>query len=147
MQEKEREEFLARFREISNERTLLGFCVMGGIFSEGIDLKGDALIGVMIIGTGIPQVCTERELLKEYFDARGVSGYDYAYRFPGMNKVQQAAGRVIRTSEDLGIVVLMDERFVTPSCRRLFPAEWSEAQITDRHAVGRLAEKFWDEWL
>lgn len=147
MQEQEREEFLGRFQEISEERTLLGFCVMGGIFSEGIDLKRDALIGVMIVGTGIPQICTERELLKEYFDEKGVSGYDYAYRFPGMNKVQQAAGRVIRTSEDLGIVVLIDERFVTPACRRLFPAEWSEAQITDSHGVARLAERFWDEWL
>ena len=147
MQEQEREEFLGRFQEVSDERTLLGFCVLGGIFSEGIDLKRDALIGVMIVGTGIPQICTERELLKEYFDERGVSGYDYAYRFPGMNKVQQAAGRVIRTSEDLGIVVLIDERFVTPACRRLFPAEWSQAQITDSHSVARLAERFWDEWL
>ncbi len=147
MQESEREAFLARFQEISDERSLLGFCVMGGIFSEGIDLKRDALIGVMIIGTGIPQICTERELLKEYFDAKGISGYDYAYRFPGMNKVQQAAGRVIRTSEDVGIVVLIDDRFVSPACRRLFPAEWSHAQVTDSRQVARLAEKFWDEWL
>ncbi len=147
MQEEERQAFLRRFDEIYDDRTLLGFCVMGGIFSEGIDLKNDSLIGVMIVGTGIPQICTERELLKNYFDARGENGYDYAYRFPGMNKVQQAAGRVIRTSEDVGIVVLIDDRFLTPACRRLFPAEWSNAQITDSREVGKLAEKFWNEWL
>lgn len=147
MQEEEREKFLGRFDEIYDDQTLLGFCVMGGIFSEGIDLKKDSLIGVMIVGTGIPQVCAERELLKKYFDEKGQNGYDYAYRFPGMNKVQQAAGRVIRTSEDVGIVVLIDDRFLTPSCRRLFPAEWSNAQITDSREVGRLAEKFWNEWL
>ena len=147
MKEAEREEFLARFEEISNEKTLLGCCVMGGIFSEGIDLKKDALIGVMIVGTGIPQVCAERELLREYFDRQGVNGYDYAYRFPGMNKVQQAAGRVIRTSEDVGIVVLIDDRFVTPACLRLFPAEWDNAQVTDSREVAHLVERFWDEWL
>ena len=147
MQEEEREKFLGRFDEIYDDQTLLGFCVMGGIFSEGIDLKKDSLIGVMIVGTGIPQVCAERELLKKYFDEKGQNGYDYAYRFPGMNKVQQAAGRVIRTSEDVGIVVLIDDRFLTPACRRLFPAEWSNAQITDSREVGRLAEKFWNEWL
>ncbi len=147
MQEEEREAFLHRFDEVYDDRTLLGFCVMGGIFSEGIDLKNDSLIGVMIVGTGIPQVCAERELLKNYFDEKGQNGYDYAYRFPGMNKVQQAAGRVIRTSEDVGIVVLIDDRFLTPACRRLFPAEWSNAQITDSREVGRLAEKFWNEWL
>ena len=147
MQEEEREKFLGRFDEIYDDQTLLGFCVMGGIFSEGIDLKNDSLIGVMIVGTGIPQVCAERDLLKQYFDEKGQNGYDYAYRFPGMNKVQQAAGRVIRTSEDVGIVVLIDDRFLTPACRRLFPAEWSNAQITDSREVGRLAEKFWNEWL
>ena len=147
MSEEEREAFLHRFDEVCDDRTLLGFCVMGGIFSEGIDLKNDSLIGVMIVGTGIPQVCAERELMKNYFDKKGQSGYDYAYRFPGMNKVQQAAGRVIRTSEDVGVVVLIDNRFLTPACRSLFPAEWSNAQITDSREVGRLAEKFWNEWL
>ena len=147
MQEEEREEFLRRFQEVHDDRTLLGFCVLGGIFGEGIDLKNDTLIGVMVVGTGIPQVCVERELIKDYFDARGRSGYDYAYRFPGMNKVQQAAGRVIRTSEDVGIVVLIDERFLTPACRSLFPAEWSNAQITDSLGIGKQAEKFWNEWL
>ena len=101
----------------------------------------------MLFPICIPQLCAERELLREYFDRQGVNGYDYAYRFPGMNKVQQAAGRVIRTSEDVGIVVLIDDRFVTPACLRLFPAEWDNAQVTDSREVAHLVERFWDEWL
>ena len=147
MTEREREDFLENFHQIHDDRSLLGLCVMGGIFSEGIDLIRDALIGVMIVGTGIPKVCMERELLKEYFDRQGVNGYDYAYRFPGMNKVQQAAGRVIRTAEDVGIVVLIDDRFLAPSSQKLFPLEWSNLQATDSSSVARLVERFWDEWL
>lgn len=147
MTEEERAAFLESFHQIHDDQSLLGLCVMGGIFSEGIDLARDALIGVIIIGTGIPQVCMERELLKDYFDRQNGNGYDYAYRFPGMNKVQQAAGRVIRTGEDVGIVVLMDDRFLAPSSRRLFPLEWSNLQVTDSSRVARLVERFWDEWL
>lgn len=147
MTEKEREDFLESFHEIHDDRSLLGLCVLGGIFGEGIDLIRDALIGVFIIGTGIPQIGMERELLKDYFDRQGANGYDYAYRFPGMNKVQQAAGRVIRTGEDVGIVVLMDERFLAPASRRLFPREWENLQVTDSSEVPRLVERFWDEWL
>ena len=94
MNEQEREEFLEEFKE-QEEETLLGFCIMGGIFSEGIDLIGDRLIGAAVVGTGLPQVSLERELLKEYYDRKGKRGFDYAYRYPGMNKVLQAAGRVI----------------------------------------------------
>ncbi len=147
MTEKEREDFLGSFHEVHDDRSLLGLCVLGGIFGEGIDLIRDALIGVFIIGTGIPQVGMERELIKDYFDRQGANGYDYAYRFPGMNKVQQAAGRVIRTGEDVGIVVLMDERFLSPASRRLFPREWENLQVTDSRNVPRLVERFWDEWL
>ena len=147
MDEKEREAFLDRFSTIRNDQSLLGFCVLGGIFSEGIDLKNDALIGALVVGTGLPMVCSERELLKEYFNGRGEDGYDYAYRYPGMNKVLQAAGRVIRTAEDTGIVVLMDERFNTSRYRRLFPQEWSNCRVTDSRGAGRIIEKFWDEWL
>ena len=89
------------------ERTLLGFCIMGGIFGEGIDLKQDSLIGAILVGTGLPQVCMEREILKKYFQEREGTGFEYAYRYPGMNKVLQAAGRVIRTQSDLGIVALL----------------------------------------
>ncbi len=162
MNEQAREDFLNRFTgnedcdlsamiqmeiEIEEERSLLGFCVMGGIFSEGIDLKNDSLIGAMIIGTGLPQVCNERELLKQYFDSWGENGFDYAYRYPGMNKVLQAAGRVIRTVEDFGIVALLDERFLTPAYQKLFPREWNHYEIVSVDYIGRRIERFWDEWL
>ena len=111
MTELEREELLEEFTE-ETEETLVGFCVMGGIFSEGIDLIGDRLIGVAVVGTGLPQVNCEREILKGYYDEKGEQGFDYAYRYPGMNKVLQAAGRVIRTKEDTGAILLMDERFL-----------------------------------
>ena len=129
------------------EESLLGFCVLGGIFSEGIDLKEDRLIGALIVGTGVPQVCSEREILKDYFDAREENGYDYAYRFPGMNKVLQAAGRVIRTADDIGLVALLDDRFLQYPNRRLFPREWQSAVVTDTENVGRSVSRFWDEWL
>jgi Rad3-related DNA helicase len=147
MNEEARKQFLSRFSESSDEHSLLGFCVLGGIFSEGIDLKRDSLIGVIVVGTGIPQVCSEREMLKEYFSASGVNGYDYAYRYPGMNKVLQAAGRVIRTRDDVGIVALFDERFLTPGYTRLFPREWKNCSQGSVSAMGRLADRFWSEWL
>ena len=118
MTELEREEFLEEFTE-ETEETLVGFCVMGGIFSEGIDLIGDRLIGAAVVGTGLPQVNCEREILKGYYDEKGEQGFDYAYRYPGMNKVLQAAGRVIRTKEDTGAILLMDERFLNRDYRVL----------------------------
>lgn len=162
MNEEAREAFLNRFRgnedcdlqsliqmeiEVEEERSLLGFCVMGGIFSEGIDLKNDSLIGAIIVGTGLPQVCHERELLRQFFDGWGENGFDYAYRYPGMNKVLQAAGRVIRTEEDFGIAVLLDERFLSPAYRQLFPREWQNWEAVTVDQIGRKVEKFWDEWL
>ena len=162
MNERAREMFLNRFAvneeydfrsviqmdvEIEEEKSLLGFCVMGGIFSEGIDLKHDSLIGAIIVGTGIPQVCPEREILKEYFDQLDGNGFDYAYRYPGMNKVLQSAGRVIRTAEDIGIVVLLDERFENASYRRLFPREWENMERMCVDRIGKRVERFWDEWL
>ena len=110
MDEEERENFLRAF-EMGREKSLIGFGVLGGIFSEGIDLTNEKLIGTLIIGTGLPQVCNEREILKSYFDQKGLYGFDYAYRYPGMNKVLQAAGRVIRTEDDRGVILLLDERF------------------------------------
>ena len=129
------------------EKSLLGFCVMGGIFSEGIDLKNDSLIGVIIVGTGLPQVCYEREILKDYFDEQGEFGFDYAYRFPGMNKVLQAAGRVIRTSDDIGTITLLDERFLQPAYLKLFPREWENYRIVNRDNICRIVESFWNSWL
>lgn len=152
MEEGEREAFLARFAldAETGERvkgTLVGFCVLGGIFSEGIDLKNDSLIGAVIVGTGLPQVCNEREILKKYFDSQGDNGFDFAYKYPGMNKVLQAAGRVIRTVEDVGIVVLLDERFLTSSYLRMFPREWEEYERVSIEQIGKRVERFWNEWL
>ncbi len=142
MSEEDRTAFLDAFREEST-RTLLGFCVLGGIFSEGIDLKHDSLIGAAIVGTGLPQVGQERELLKGYFDKQGLSGFDYAYRFPGMNKVLQAAGRVIRTAEDIGTVLLLDERFLQNAYQTLFPREWEHVEVTDRENVAEKIKEFY----
>ena len=151
MGEEAREEFLSRFSDGEDrqeaEKRLIGFCVMGGVFGEGIDLTHDRLIGVIVVGTGIPQVCRERELLKRYFDERGENGFDYAYRFPGMNKVLQAAGRVIRTAQDVGIVVLLDERFLQYTYRRLFPREWEDYETVSVDTVAKRISRFWDEWL
>lgn len=147
MNEQEREEFLNRFRGNEEEKTLIGFCVMGGIFSEGIDLKNDSLIGAIIVGTGLPQICNEREILKEFFQSRGENGFDYAYRYPGMNKVLQAAGRVIRTAEDVGIVALLDERFLEFSYQKMFPREWEHFEVLGLEKIAKRVEKFWNDWL
>lgn len=145
MNEEKREEFLKTFQENAGirKKSHLGFCVMGGIFSEGIDLKGDALIGAAVIGTGLPLVCHEREILKTFYEERGMDGFAYAYRFPGMNKVLQAAGRVIRTPEDQGVVLLLDERFLNSEYKRLFPLEWENYQVCDLSQSGELMERFW----
>ena len=143
MTELEREEFLEEFSEESDE-TLVGFCVMGGIFSEGIDLIGDRLIGAAVVGTGLPQVNCEREILKDYYDEKGEQGFDYAYRYPGMNKVLQAAGRVIRTKEDNGTILLMDERFLNRDYRVLFPREWNDAGTCTLGNVERCLGEFWN---
>jgi len=143
MTELEREEFLEEFTE-ETEETLVGFCVMGGIFSEGIDLIGDRLIGAAVVGTGLPQLNCEREILKGYYDEKGEQGFDYAYRYPGMNKVLQAAGRVIRTKEDTGAILLMDERFLNRDYRNLFPREWNDACTCTLWNVEKHLQAFWD---
>ncbi len=123
MTEEEREEFLELFSP-QPDVTTIGFCVMGGIFSEGIDLKSDRLIGTVIVGVGLPQVCLERDIIRDYFSERNSQGFEYAYMFPGMNKVMQAAGRVIRSEMDKGVILLIDERFTNRSYLSLFPKEW-----------------------
>lgn len=143
MNEQEREEFLEEFKEQGKE-TLLGFCIMGGIFSEGIDLMGDRLIGAAVVGTGLPQVSLERELLKQYYDRQGKQGFDYAYRYPGMNKVLQAAGRVIRTKDDTGCILLMDERFLSQDYSESFPREWSDAIPCRLGNMEKHLKDFWE---
>lgn len=142
MSEQQREEFLDEFAA-DREHPLVACCVMGGIFGEGVDLRGDRLIGAIIVGTGIPQIGGESEILKNYFDGQGESGFDYVYRYTGMNKVQQAAGRVIRTAEDTGVIALLDERFLQWENRRLFPREWEDARAVTLETVDGALAQFW----
>ena len=143
MKEVEKEEFLNAFEE-EREGTLVAFCVMGGIFGEGIDLKNDRLIGAAIVGTGLPQISNEREILKNYYEDRGKSGFDFAFRYPGMNKVLQAAGRVIRTTEDCGVILLLDERFLQSDYTSIFPREWEAYYVVEAKSVASCVEKFWN---
>ena len=143
MKEPEREAFLGEFDK-AGDSSLIGLCVMGSIFGEGIDLRGSRLIGALIVGTGLPQVSKEQELLKQYYDNKGMDGFRYAYLCPGMNKVLQAAGRVIRTEEDEGTVVLLDERFTRMQYRSMFPREWTDTQICNAGNVQKLLQEFWN---
>ena len=128
MKEEERESFLAAFTPNHNQ-TLLGFAVLGGIFSEGVDLVGDRLNGVVVVGVGLPQLGFERNLIKEHFNKQGKNGFDYAYVYPGMNKVLQAGGRLIRSEADYGTIVLIDDRFLKNPYQSLLPKEWMQYTI------------------
>mgnify|MGYP000966061144 CR=1 FL=1 len=141
--EKEREDFLLSFKE-QPDKTLIGFAVLGGIFSEGIDLIGEKLSGAIIIGVGLPQICDERDLIKDYFNETNRMGYDYSYRFPGMNRVLQAAGRVIRAEQDRGFIMLIDDRFLQRSYLDMFPEEWSNyMRIFNPESVQKVLDRFW----
>ena len=145
MDEQQKAAFLAQFVP-GPSQTLLGFAVMGGVFGEGVDLTGDRLIGVGIVGPGLPQVGPRQEQLRDYFEQTRGSGFDYAYRYPGMNKVLQAAGRVIRTPRDKGVVLLIDNRFAMPDYRRLMPPHWSHLKIIyDIEELERELWRFWEE--
>lgn len=138
-----REEFLARFAPDPDE-TLLAFAVLGGVFGEGVDLAGSRLIGAAVVGPGLPQVGARQEQLRDYFERTRGSGFDYAYRYPGMNKVLQAAGRVIRTPQDRGVVLLIDDRFSMWDYRRLMPPHWSHfTPVYDCNVLRTELEKFW----
>jgi DNA excision repair protein ERCC-2 len=144
MSEAEREEFLSEFSDPGDE-TLVGFAVMGGVFGEGIDLTGELLSGAIIVGVGLPQICLEREIISDYFNEAKGLGFEFAYMFPGMNKVMQAAGRVIRTVSDRGVVLLIDERFSYPAYKRLFPTEWSHAKkFYPKESVSKIIDDFWN---
>ena len=144
MKEEEKEAFLEAF-EKEPEVTRVGFCVMGGIFGEGIDLTEDRLIGALIVGTGLPKVCHEQELFRSYYDRRGKDGFDYAYRFPGMNKVLQSGGRVIRTMRDKGVILLLDDRFFQARYEALFPREWLPFSRVRRGELEQRLRAFWEE--
>lgn len=142
MTEADKENFLSVFMD-NTSGNVTGFCVLGGIFSEGIDLRDKSLIGVCIVGTGIPMICRQRNILRNYFDSIGKNGYQYAYVFPGMNKVLQAAGRVIRTADDKGIILLLDDRFMTQEYQMQYPREWDKVYPVDINNTGKCIEDFW----
>ncbi len=142
MSERHREDFLARFGA-ENPRTLVGFAVMGGIFGEGIDLVGTRLSGAAIVGVGLPAVGLERELIRDYFAEQMEQGFEYAYMYPGINRVLQAAGRVIRTETDRGVVLLIDQRYGAPHYRDLLPAAWQPVRIADPARLTDPLRTFW----
>ena len=142
MSETEREEFLKLF-ETEREESFVGFCVMGGIFSEGIDLAEDRLIGAVIVGTGLPQVCSDREIIRNFFDRKNMQGFSYSYLYPGMNKVLQSAGRVIRTERDKGVILLLDDRFQDQRYREIFPREWAGVRTCGMPSLRHQLEEFW----
>ncbi|WP_409301083.1 ATP-dependent DNA helicase [Peribacillus sp. SCS-155] len=128
MGEQEREAFLERF-DTGEAGTLVGFAVLGGVFSEGIDLKGDRLNGVMVVGVGLPQIGPERDIIKNYFQKHEKNGFDYAYVYPGMNKVLQAGGRLIRSEQDHGMIVLIDDRFLQRKYQSMLPDLWRDYTV------------------
>lgn len=149
MNEADREAFLKYF---SSKKNVVAFCIMGGIFSEGIDLTGDRLIGSVVVGPGLPQVCNERKIMMDYFNSRksvkvyadsAADGFKYAYLYPGINKVFQSAGRVIRTETDTGVILLLDERFGTGEYNSLFPVEWQDAVFGNYDQLVQKVERFW----
>ncbi len=142
MREAEREQFLERFSH-NNQETLTGFAVMGGIFGEGIDLVGDRLTGAVIVGVGLPGICLERDLIRDYFAARNGAGFEYAYMYPGLNRVLQAAGRVIRSEHDRGVVLLIDQRFAMPRYTSLFPKEWRPVRVMNAKQMEEALQGFW----
>jgi DNA excision repair protein ERCC-2 len=142
MTEGEREKFLSAFQTEPGE-TLVGFAVLGGIFGEGIDLTGERLIGVAVVGVGLPQISLDRDLIREFWQTAGQSGFDYAYTFPGMNRVLQAVGRLIRSDKDQGVVLLIDDRFGKHSYRTLFPSWWNSKKVTTPKDIECETDKFW----
>ncbi len=142
MDENERRAFLENFTE-ENSETLLGLAVMGGVFGEGIDLVGDKLVGVVIVGVGLPQIHEERELIKDHFHKSGKPGFDFAYVYPGINKVLQAAGRVIRSETDRGMILLIDKRFTRTPYSTLLPPEWKIGYVNESDAISKTLSKFW----
>ena len=147
MSASERQEFLSAFKD-DNGKLRIGFCVLGGAFSEGVDLPGSRLIGSIIFGVGLPALSNEKNIIREHYDSKNDEGvgYDYAYTFPGMNNVLQAAGRVIRSAEDTGVVVLADDRYATPKYRALFPQHWQGIQYAgNASSLAEIMRRFWEK--
>ena len=145
MREADRERFVEQFRAARAAGTsLIGLCVLGGIFGESIDLPGEALVGVAVVGTGMPRATAEREIIRGYFDAKGARGFAYAYTYPGMNKVLQAAGRLMRTERDHGVVLLLDDRFCEDELQEAFPREWENIQTCTLETMSGLLSRATD---
>ena len=140
----EKEEFISFFCEDTGILRI-GFCVLGGSFSEGVDLPGSRLIGTIIAGVGLPGLSFERNLIRDYYENKLEDGYNYAYTYPGMNRVLQAAGRVIRTKDDAGIIALLDERFLQTGYKKMFPAEWKHVKSVGISEMYLYAKSFWEE--
>jgi DNA excision repair protein ERCC-2 len=147
MDEASRDVFLNEF-EVYGDTNRIAFCVMGGVFGEGIDLVGEKLTSVIIVGVGLPQVSPELEVMRAYYQERTDSGFAYAYIYPGINKVLQAAGRLIRTETDRGALLLIDSRFATPEYMKLLPAEWHPVpRATQGLSINETSQKFWNDVL
>lgn len=142
MSEKARDDFIARFQDPGTDH-LIGFAVMGGIFAESIDLLGEQLTGAIVVGVGMPGICLERELIKDYYDTKIGAGFAFAYQFPGMIKVLQAAGRVIRSESDRGILILIDTRYARQEYLQLLPEEWHIRFIKDHIEIAESLDRFW----
>jgi DNA excision repair protein ERCC-2 len=144
MDEQQKQKYLQRFEQYG-QKTLVGLAVMGSLFNEGIDLAGERLSGVIIVGVGLPQISPEREIMSQYFASRLGRGFEYAYQFPGFNKVQQAAGRVIRSESDVGFVLLIDDRYEKPEYQALFPEEWQPVRLSDQTPLDQCLSEFWSD--
>ena len=145
MTKKEKEAFLSEFKK-DDKSYLVGFSVLGGIYSEGVDFAGESLIGAIIVGIGIPQLSYEREAIAAYYQDKLDEGKEFAYIYPGINKVLQAAGRVIRSEDDRGVIVLIDDRFDDPLYKKVMPRLWSGMQfIGDPKALRERLDGFWKE--
>ena len=143
MSPSEKEAFISEL--VGDGRTRVGFCVLGGSFSEGIDLPGNRLIGVVVVGVGLPGLSSENNIIRDYYEEKCGTGYDYAYTYPGMNGVLQATGRVIRTETDVGIAVLIDDRYSEPKYRAMFPQEWGSVKFArNAHSLAEIARIFWE---
>ena len=142
MNDADRAGFLDSF-QLERGRSMVGLVVMGGVFGEGIDLVGDRLIGAVIVGVGLPQLCLERDLIRQHFDEREMDGFAYAYVYPGINRVLQAVGRVIRSENDRGAVLLVDNRFAEPRFGDLFPLWWNIDYCMGPEEITAELKKFW----
>ena len=136
----EREIFFNFFNK--NSEMNIAFCVLGGSYSEGIEIK-NSLDGICILGVGLPSICIENEYLKEYFNNNELNGFDFAYTNPGINKVMQAIGRVIRSEEDRGSVLLIDKRYGYSTYKQIFQEKYKTIKKVDSNNISSYLKEFY----